>query len=275
MWLGERWVQLAMELLGKTSAPPPQHLDGVGTRSSTSSSSSSSGSRPTSWYGAMGSLWISMAKSALVRGDYVQLQTYCNLAQQLVAALAHHPALATAERRAAAAVQPGQQQQLGAGTGGMADCLLLLGAVQRMVAVSTWAASWLDGVSKEPGLPLLRTTAAQALHMHFCTALKGVNEAMAQVCRQYKAAAMAAQAGGAWCTPGVGSAPVQPPLYPTACRYPGCINLSGPSEVTLVTNRGGVVCGGCGVVRWCCRECAASSWPAHCKECKRLKEVKR
>jgi hypothetical protein len=66
------------------------------------------------------------------------------------------------------------------------------------------------------------------------------------------------------------TAPV-PPLYTAACGYPGCTNLSGPSEVTLVTNRGGVVCGGCGVVRYCCRKCAASSWPAHRKECKRLK----
>jgi hypothetical protein len=46
--------------------------------------------------------------------------------------------------------------------------------------------------------------------------------------------------------------------------------MSGPSEVTLVTNRGGVVCCGCGVVRWCSQACAASSWLAHCKVCKRL-----
>jgi hypothetical protein len=48
------------------------------------------------------------------------------------------------------------------------------------------------------------------------------------------------------------------------------MNLAGPSEVTLVINRGGVVCGGCGVVRWCSQACAAKAWSAHRKECKRL-----
>jgi hypothetical protein len=68
--------------------------------------------------------------------------------------------------------------------------------------------------------------------------------------------------------------PVERPelhLFTAACGYAGCINLSGPSEVTLVTNRGGVLCCGCGVVRYCCAECAAKAWPAHCKECKQLR----
>jgi hypothetical protein len=64
--------------------------------------------------------------------------------------------------------------------------------------------------------------------------------------------------------------PPPPVLYTAACAYVPCMNLSGPSEVTLVTNRGGVVCGGCGVVRWCSEACAAKGWSAHRKQCKRL-----
>jgi hypothetical protein len=59
----------------------------------------------------------------------------------------------------------------------------------------------------------------------------------------------------------------------TACAHISCQNLSGPSEVTLVTNRGGVVCGGCGVVRWCSQECARKGWPTHRKECTKLKAM--
>jgi hypothetical protein len=266
MRLGKRWVQLAVEWLGKHSR----------TSSPTTTNSNSSDRAVVSWYGALGSLWISMAKSALVKGEYAQLQDFCGLAQQLLAALAHHPAVAAAEQKARAATdghQPQHPQLLEserAAGSGIKDCLVLLGAVQRMVAVSTWAASWLDGVSRKPGVPQFRAIAAKAVYMHFRTALAGVKETMGQVCKQYKAAALAPAVSSGDGMSGASEATVRPPLYTAACGHAGCVNLSGPSEVTLVTNRGGVVCGGCGVVRFCCSDCAAKGRPAHRKECKRL-----
>jgi hypothetical protein len=54
------------------------------------------------------------------------------------------------------------------------------------------------------------------------------------------------------------------------CGYSGCKNLDGPSEAGLVTNRRGVLCSGCGVVRFCNRFHARLAWPAHRLVCGRL-----
>jgi hypothetical protein len=54
------------------------------------------------------------------------------------------------------------------------------------------------------------------------------------------------------------------------CSNPGCSNLDGPSEASLVDSCCGVVCSRCGVVRYCRPECAQLAWSEHRKVCGRL-----
>jgi hypothetical protein len=67
----------------------------------------------------------------------------------------------------------------------------------------------------------------------------------------------------------MGTAKARLQLLPGCC-YEGCTILNGPSEAGLVSGRRGVVCSGCGVVRYCCAEHARGAWPAHSKVCGRL-----
>jgi hypothetical protein len=64
----------------------------------------------------------------------------------------------------------------------------------------------------------------------------------------------------------VGAVPV--PLL--GCGSASCGQLAGPSEAGLVENGRGVVCAGCGVVRYCSDICAKKAWPAHGHVCGRL-----
>jgi hypothetical protein len=57
---------------------------------------------------------------------------------------------------------------------------------------------------------------------------------------------------------------------PLGCGYDKCDNLDGPSEAGLVANGRGVLCSGCGVVRFCSPECARKAWPDHRWVCERL-----
>jgi hypothetical protein len=41
-------------------------------------------------------------------------------------------------------------------------------------------------------------------------------------------------------------------------------------EATLVVNRKGSVCGGCGVVRYCGAACAQKDWAGHRRVCRKL-----
>jgi hypothetical protein len=63
-------------------------------------------------------------------------------------------------------------------------------------------------------------------------------------------------------------AAVRVPLL--GCGYSACSNRAGPSEAGLVANSRGVLCQGCGVVRYCSRACARRAWPTHRKVCGRL-----
>jgi hypothetical protein len=60
------------------------------------------------------------------------------------------------------------------------------------------------------------------------------------------------------------------PLWLSRCGHIGCRNLGGPSDAGMVTGCRGVVCGGCGVARFCSPDCASKAWPAHSKACGRL-----
>jgi hypothetical protein len=53
------------------------------------------------------------------------------------------------------------------------------------------------------------------------------------------------------------------------CTTPAAAGLGG-CEASLVVNRRGSVCGGCGVVRYCSHACALQDWPAHRRVCRRL-----
>jgi hypothetical protein len=50
-----------------------------------------------------------------------------------------------------------------------------------------------------------------------------------------------------------------------ACNNPDCESLDGPCELGLVSQRAKVVCGGCGVARYCCRKCQKHHWGEHHK----------
>ena len=49
---------------------------------------------------------------------------------------------------------------------------------------------------------------------------------------------------------------------PCMCNSPDCINVSGLSELGLVSGRS-CLCGGCRVARYCDRACQRSAWKRH------------
>jgi len=57
--------------------------------------------------------------------------------------------------------------------------------------------------------------------------------------------------------------------FPTACNNPRCSNLSGPSELLLVSGRGNM-CAGCLVAHYCSRDCQRQHWKQHKPVCKAL-----
>jgi hypothetical protein len=163
-----------------------------------------------------------------------------------------------------------QQQQLSARLGRLGGLLLLLAAVQRATAAFTWWAVHGHSTSTQEQDSGQANSAASRVSTH----AEELTRDLQQMKQQYfcMAAALAGAGGAAGSS---GSTASMLPRYTAVCGYPGCTNMSGPSEVALVTNRGGVVCGGCGVVRYCCVECAAKGWPAHRKECRRLRAANR
>jgi hypothetical protein len=54
------------------------------------------------------------------------------------------------------------------------------------------------------------------------------------------------------------------------CSHLHCTSLSGPSAQGLVAGRKGVVCGVCGVARYCSPACQKADWPHHWCTCRRL-----
>jgi len=57
--------------------------------------------------------------------------------------------------------------------------------------------------------------------------------------------------------------------FPTACNNPRCSDLSGPSELLLVSGRS-KMCAGCLVARYCSRGCQRQHWKQHKPVCKAL-----
>ena len=54
---------------------------------------------------------------------------------------------------------------------------------------------------------------------------------------------------------------------PHFCNYPACGNISGPTEVRLVSGRS-CICGGCRIARYCGRACQRAAWKQHRPVCK-------
>ena len=56
---------------------------------------------------------------------------------------------------------------------------------------------------------------------------------------------------------------------PHFCNNPGCRNVSGDSEVALVSGRS-CICAGCKVARYCGRNCQRACWKVHKSVCQTL-----
>jgi hypothetical protein len=56
---------------------------------------------------------------------------------------------------------------------------------------------------------------------------------------------------------------------PCLCNNPACTNISGPTELSLVSGRS-CVCGGCRVAHYCSRACQSQHWKQHKPVCKAL-----
>jgi hypothetical protein len=56
---------------------------------------------------------------------------------------------------------------------------------------------------------------------------------------------------------------------PHFCNNPACVNLSGPTEVRLVSGRS-CICAGCRVARYCGRACQRAAWKQHKHVCEAL-----
>jgi hypothetical protein len=56
---------------------------------------------------------------------------------------------------------------------------------------------------------------------------------------------------------------------PCLCNNPRCTNISGPTELSLVSGRS-CVCRGCRVAHYCCRACQAQHWKQHKPVCTAL-----
>jgi hypothetical protein len=67
------------------------------------------------------------------------------------------------------------------------------------------------------------------------------------------------QAGSALCCMAV----------PCLCNNPGCTNISGPTELSLVP-KGSGRCAGCRVAHYCCRACQTEHWKQHKPVCSAL-----
>jgi hypothetical protein len=56
---------------------------------------------------------------------------------------------------------------------------------------------------------------------------------------------------------------------PAFCNNPACQNVSGPTELSLVSGRS-CLCGACCVARYCSRACQRAQWAQHKPVCKAL-----
>jgi len=56
---------------------------------------------------------------------------------------------------------------------------------------------------------------------------------------------------------------------PIACNNPSCSNISGPTDIQLVSGRSGL-CASCQVARYCSRACQKQHWKQHKPVCKAL-----
>jgi hypothetical protein len=56
---------------------------------------------------------------------------------------------------------------------------------------------------------------------------------------------------------------------PHCCNNPGCSNLAGASEHSIVSGRS-CICGGCQAARYCGRACQRADWKQHKPVCKML-----
>jgi hypothetical protein len=124
--------------------------------------------------------------------------------------------------------------------------------------------AWVDGVTSPAALAALAAAAGgdlqqfrqqlQALSAAQLALQEGMSEdSLAALVRQLRAT-------------GVMLSSVAVPHF---CNNPGCVNISGPTDLQLVSGRS-CICAGCRIARYCGRACQRLAWPQHKAVCKAL-----
>ena len=124
--------------------------------------------------------------------------------------------------------------------------------------------AWVDGVTSPAALAALAAAAGGDLQQ-FRQRLKALSATHSALQEGISGDALAALVWQLQET-GVMLSSVAVPHF---CNNPACVNLSGPTEVQLVSGRS-CICAGCRVARYCGRGCQRQAWPRHKAVCKAL-----
>jgi hypothetical protein len=137
--------------------------------------------------------------------------------------------------------------------------------LRRLEDLIAAVSSWLGGITS-PETDAALAAAAGGDLQHFSQQLEALSAAQ-QVVRQegVSDASLAALVQQLQAT-GVMLSRIAVPHF---CNNPACVNISGPTEVLLVSGRS-CICAGCRTARYCGRVCQRRAWPRHKVVCKAL-----
>ena len=126
-------------------------------------------------------------------------------------------------------------------------------------------ASWMGGVTS-PGVHAALAAADGGDLQQFRQQLEALSAAQAAVRQEgFTEASLAALVQQLQAT-GLMLSSIAVPHF---CNNPACVNISGPTEVQLVSGRS-CICAGCRTARYCGRVCQRQAWQQHKSVCKAL-----